>query len=76
MVHLIPQFFDADMLPSPQYYQNLYMDDVQLTFNLEACRNMNEMSPVRSALDEIKKLDHVLDASGELNLISLIGHHQ
>ncbi len=32
-------------------------------FNLEACRNMNELSPVRSALDEIKKLDHVLDAS-------------
>ena len=24
---------------------------------------MNEMSPVRSALDEIKKMDHVLDAS-------------
>ena len=63
MANLLPPIFFADVLPSPQYYQNLYMDDVQLTFSLEACRNMNEMSPVRSALDEIKKLDHVLDAS-------------
>jgi predicted regulator of Ras-like GTPase activity (Roadblock/LC7/MglB family) len=39
------------------------MDGPQLTLDPEACNNMNEMSPVRSALDEIKKLDHVLDAS-------------
>jgi predicted regulator of Ras-like GTPase activity (Roadblock/LC7/MglB family) len=45
------------------YYEKVNMAALQLTKKSDAWIQMSELSPVRSALDEIKKKDHVLDAS-------------
>jgi predicted regulator of Ras-like GTPase activity (Roadblock/LC7/MglB family) len=45
------------------YYQNLYIVAPRLAKKPRALINMSEPSPVRSALDQIKSQDHVLDAS-------------